>query len=572
MSDPIYSPDGKHIWNGTEWVSVPQPTEQKNLIQDSVIMGDVKNETNISINNLDAHSKIENYCDLYLYRISKDDIDAANEVLEMSKQTNLRITEQVFKGARLFEVSQQVLTYVRQKIESFVNLTNAFIESRIDAIQSGQKILIPVIGLMKSHVENLLEYRSNVDVWDLSDEQTYLCENLLMEFKHLGLILLQAMDLLRSVSDAILKSPTEKISLLLSSSDMSDLNLKLISITQFDCNLEVSEELSELYKKLPSAEHVSDDIRLDSLKNELTNLQNEIYKIENMPISINQLPYTGGVLISGEVQLLFQFKELRQDLVSILLHVDSPGWNELKHIQIEANGYTSPVSCWMGSKDEILEAMKTNSIGLRPHLSFMQKQQYRIMLESLYNVGENLGKMKRLLRPAWGKIDQLSGKYYHELVGHMGTVFSICQTSRYAIQRILSDSDWEEIHAHPSVSYAKPLGFAGERMYKRYDLPLGSAPGELGCFIATAAYGSELHWKIDILRHWRDFHLRESKFGRFFIRVYYTYSPRISKIVSRSLIVKGLTRLGLYPVVLLVSLRIKMKFFFKSSVNGVAKS
>ena len=61
MSDPIYSPDGKHIWNGTEWVSVPQPTEQKNLIQDSVIMGDVKNETNISINNLDAHSKIENY-------------------------------------------------------------------------------------------------------------------------------------------------------------------------------------------------------------------------------------------------------------------------------------------------------------------------------------------------------------------------------------------------------------------------------------------------------------------------------------------------------------------------------
>ena len=30
-----------------------------------------------------------------------------------------------------------------------------------------------------------------------------------------------------------------------------------------------------------------------------------------------------------------------------------------------------------------------------------------------------------------------------------------------------------------------PLGLEGENDYKLYNSPLGSAPGELGCFIAT---------------------------------------------------------------------------------------
>ena len=49
MADPIYSPDGKFMWSGSEWIPAPptsepepqSPSEQTLNMQDSVIGGDV---------------------------------------------------------------------------------------------------------------------------------------------------------------------------------------------------------------------------------------------------------------------------------------------------------------------------------------------------------------------------------------------------------------------------------------------------------------------------------------------------------------------------------------------------
>ena len=43
MSDPVYSPDGKYMWSGSEWIPVPPGTTQNASInlQDSVVSGDV---------------------------------------------------------------------------------------------------------------------------------------------------------------------------------------------------------------------------------------------------------------------------------------------------------------------------------------------------------------------------------------------------------------------------------------------------------------------------------------------------------------------------------------------------
>mgnify|MGYP006086320341 CR=1 FL=1 len=557
MSDPVISPDGNFFWNGSNWIPIAKPNGQVQ-IHDSVIMGNVKNETNISINETNDHAKISNYCDLYIYRISKSDLIGAKEVLEMSKHTNLRITEEVFKNSRLIDVSDQVLFYVKSQVISFVGLAKGFVEQKIDAIQSGHGIIAPVVELMKQHVQEILEFRSSKDSWNLSEVLPMRIETILMEFKQLGLILHEAIKLLQSVSDAIVKSPTAKIARLLSSSEISNLNLQLISITHYDCKVVISDELSALYQKLPNAEFVSEEVRLDSLKNELINLQNEIFTVERLPIRITPMVYS-GVLISGEVQLLYQFKELREDLISIIMHVEAPSWDILKHLQIQADGYNIPVACWMGLKDEMHHAIDVNAIELKLNFSFNQKQQFRIMLQSIYNVGETLGKLKKILRPAWGKVDQMTGKYYYELDGQMETVYNICRTTRFAIRKLLRKSDWEEIHTHPEIAKSKPLGLKGENDYKLYNSALGSAPGELGCFIATAAYGSELHWKIDILRYWRDFYLRESKLGRAFIRFYYSVSPRISKVISRSSLLKSITRILLLPVVSLVSLRVRLR-------------
>ena len=55
MADPVYSPDGKFMWSGTEWIPAPPtaeeseaPSEQALNMQDSVIGGDVVHSTVIN--------------------------------------------------------------------------------------------------------------------------------------------------------------------------------------------------------------------------------------------------------------------------------------------------------------------------------------------------------------------------------------------------------------------------------------------------------------------------------------------------------------------------------------------
>ena len=64
-----------------------------------------------------------------------------------------------------------------------------------------------------------------------------------------------------------------------------------------------------------------------------------------------------------------------------------------------------------------------------------------------------------------------------------------------------------------------------------------------GCFIATAAYGTETHYKIDLLRNFRDDYLKGRKEGEWFIENYYRYSPRIAKFIASNKLLKESTRL-----------------------------
>ncbi|MED5308246.1 MAG: hypothetical protein VYA95_02745, partial [Candidatus Thermoplasmatota archaeon] len=48
MSEPVYSPDGKFLWTGSEWIPVPPESSQTVNLQDSVIGGDVVHNTVIN--------------------------------------------------------------------------------------------------------------------------------------------------------------------------------------------------------------------------------------------------------------------------------------------------------------------------------------------------------------------------------------------------------------------------------------------------------------------------------------------------------------------------------------------
>ncbi len=74
-------------------------------------------------------------------------------------------------------------------------------------------------------------------------------------------------------------------------------------------------------------------------------------------------------------------------------------------------------------------------------------------------------------------------------------------------------------------------------------------PGEGGCFIATAAYGSYGATEVKILRNFRDQYLLTNNIGRDFVRLYYAYSPSLAGFVSESALLKHTVKLMLTPVV-----------------------
>lgn len=77
---------------------------------------------------------------------------------------------------------------------------------------------------------------------------------------------------------------------------------------------------------------------------------------------------------------------------------------------------------------------------------------------------------------------------------------------------------------------------------------------EKKCFIATAAFGSEMDGFVQKFRDFRNQFLLTSSSGQKFVRSYYKISPYYANIISQSEILKSIARGFLYPLLVIVQL------------------
>jgi Divergent InlB B-repeat domain len=76
---------------------------------------------------------------------------------------------------------------------------------------------------------------------------------------------------------------------------------------------------------------------------------------------------------------------------------------------------------------------------------------------------------------------------------------------------------------------------------------------EMGCFIATAAYGDPSHPDVEVLRQFRDKYLMRSRLGRDLVKLYYRYSPPVAAFVAKRPLLRAISRAALAPVVAICS-------------------
>ncbi len=78
------------------------------------------------------------------------------------------------------------------------------------------------------------------------------------------------------------------------------------------------------------------------------------------------------------------------------------------------------------------------------------------------------------------------------------------------------------------------------------------------CFIATAAYGSDMDSRVQVFRDFRDMFLMKSAIGKKLVVFYYAHSPPLAKFIAKAPALRAISRAFLYPLLGMASLYVSM--------------
>ena len=94
-------------------------------------------------------------------------------------------------------------------------------------------------------------------------------------------------------------------------------------------------------------------------------------------------------------------------------------------------------------------------------------------------------------------------------------------------------------------------------------------PSPVGCFIATAAYGTPMAKEIEILREFRDEYLLTSPVGQTLVDLYYRFSPPMAEFITEHPSLKPIVRAGLVPAVAMSTVAVNTTPAEKAAIIGL---
>ncbi len=126
-------------------------------------------------------------------------------------------------------------------------------------------------------------------------------------------------------------------------------------------------------------------------------------------------------------------------------------------------------------------------------------------------------------------------------------VFTADSAGPYTISLVVTDpAGFESTPSQVTVTATDPNAPAGLPSVPSGD---GGGGGGGGCFIATSLYGSAAAPEVIALKRFRDTYLLTNPLGRYFVTVYYRFSPGVASAFERHDTLKGLGRGILTPLV-----------------------
>ena len=97
MSEPILSPDGKMMWDGSDWI--PIPVHSSTNVQDSVVMGDINTKIEHSVHNTysqDTEKMVRSHLHITAEKMASSQFDEADAMFEKAKQIDYHLAVKLY--------------------------------------------------------------------------------------------------------------------------------------------------------------------------------------------------------------------------------------------------------------------------------------------------------------------------------------------------------------------------------------------------------------------------------------------------------------------------------------------